>query len=139
MKMEETWTIYRELVDGRVIRMTLEDVRFVTMDPQIEEGRQFGGDGDVALIMNNDRIVAWDMTLRASSWSTEIVDPDDRWEVVCPWPQPTGPRWPSPALYDEYRWGTSGNKYTRDVMDAGYFIDLMTRIPNHFSKEVVPT
>lgn len=75
MKMEETWTIYRELVDGRVIRMTLEDVRFVTMDPQIEEGRQFGGDGDVALIMNNDRIVAWDMTLRASSWSTEIVDP----------------------------------------------------------------
>lgn len=64
---------------------------------------------------------------------------DDRWEVVCPWPQPTGPRWPSPALYDEYRWGTSGNKYTRDVMDAGYFIDLMTRIPNHFSKEVVPT
>lgn len=75
MKMAETWTIYRELVDGRVIRMTLEDVRFVTMDPQIEEGRQFGGDGDVALIMNNDRIVAWDMTLRASSWSTEIVDP----------------------------------------------------------------
>jgi hypothetical protein len=59
--------------------------------------------------------------------------------IGTPLSMPSGVRWPSPALFEEYYWSASGNSWTKDVMDPEYFIDLMTRIPNQFSKEVVPT
>lgn len=64
---------------------------------------------------------------------------ENRWEVVWPWPAPSGPCWPNPRLFVEYHYTHINYHRPCDMMDAEYFIELACRPFKYSTQFVDPT